>query len=103
MMQVNEYAVVMGCKYGAESMSKNKAEEWKAIVNTSSIAGFFAMAGIPMPYVGTKFAVRGLTKSAAILGGPLNIRVNSIHPVRFDRVIRMLTCLLTKIAPSLCQ
>lgn len=50
-----------------------------SIINVSSIEG---LRGAPMvhPYVASKWAVRGLTKSAAIELGPENIRVNSIHP-----------------------
>jgi 3alpha(or 20beta)-hydroxysteroid dehydrogenase len=50
-----------------------------SIINVSSIEG---LRGAPMvhPYVASKWAVRGLAKSAAIELGPKNIRVNSIHP-----------------------
>ncbi|MDF2825419.1 MAG: 3-alpha-hydroxysteroid dehydrogenase [Mycobacterium sp.] len=50
-----------------------------SIINVSSIEG---LRGAPMvhPYVASKWAVRGLAKSAAIELGKDNIRVNSIHP-----------------------
>src|SRR3954470_25061660 len=54
-----------------------------AIVNVSSIGG---LKGIPnfSAYVSSKFAVRGMTKVAAIEFGHDNIRVNSIHPGAID-------------------
>jgi 3alpha(or 20beta)-hydroxysteroid dehydrogenase len=52
-----------------------------SIVNISSVAGFAHMAGSPsVAYTGAKFAVRGMTKAAAVEYGEHHIRVNSIHP-----------------------
>jgi 3alpha(or 20beta)-hydroxysteroid dehydrogenase len=52
-----------------------------SIVNISSIAGLVANYGFPsLAYVASKFAVRGMTKAAAIEYGPNNIRANSVHP-----------------------
>ncbi|MCV7006506.1 MULTISPECIES: glucose 1-dehydrogenase [Mycobacterium] len=50
-----------------------------SIINVSSIEG---IRGAPMvhPYVASKWAVRGITKSAALELAPVNIRVNSVHP-----------------------
>ena len=54
-----------------------------SIVNLSSIAGFHGVPGV-VPYVATKFAIRGMTKAAAIELGPSGIRVNSVHPGSID-------------------
>lgn len=50
-----------------------------SIINMSSIQG---MRGTPgnHGYVASKWAIRGLTKSAALELAPNNIRVNSLHP-----------------------
>jgi len=50
-----------------------------SIINLSSIAG---LAGAPgfIAYAASKWAVRGMTRSAAKEFAPFGIRVNSIHP-----------------------
>ncbi len=54
-----------------------------AIVNVSSVNGFVG-AGGTAGYVSSKFALRGLTKVAALELGRQAIRVNSIHPGPID-------------------
>ncbi|MGE4606066.1 MAG: glucose 1-dehydrogenase [Myxococcota bacterium] len=50
-----------------------------SIVNISSIDGLIGMDNI-ISYVASKWAVRGMTKTAARELAPRGIRVNSIHP-----------------------
>jgi 3alpha(or 20beta)-hydroxysteroid dehydrogenase len=75
-IDVNLTGVFLGMQASVEAM---KAAGGGSIINVSSIEG---MRGAVMvhPYVASKWAVRGLTKSAALELGSHQIRVNSIHP-----------------------
>ena len=75
-IDVNLTGTFLGMQAVVEEMKKAGGG---SIINVSSIEG---LRGAPMvhPYVASKWAVRGLAKSAAIELGPKNIRVNSIHP-----------------------
>jgi 3alpha(or 20beta)-hydroxysteroid dehydrogenase len=75
---INQHGVFLGMKAVIPSMLKAGTG---SIVNISSIAGIAANYGFPnAAYVGSKFAVRGMTKAAAIEYGRNGIRVNSVHP-----------------------
>ena len=75
---INQHSVFLGMHAVIPSMLKGGKG---SIVNISSIAGLVANYGFPsVAYVASKFAVRGMTKAAAIEYGPNNIRVNSVHP-----------------------
>ena len=75
-IDVNLTGTFLGMQAVVASM---KAAGGGSIINVSSIEG---LRGAPMvhPYVASKWAVRGLAKSAALELGRYNIRVNSLHP-----------------------
>jgi len=78
--RVNVTGTFLGMKAVTKSMT---AAGGGSIVNISSTAG---LQGLPYlgAYVASKWAVRGLTKTAAIDLGPRGIRVNSVHPGGID-------------------
>jgi 3alpha(or 20beta)-hydroxysteroid dehydrogenase len=49
-----------------------------SIVNVGSVAGL--QGHYPVAYTSSKWAVRGLTRAAALELGPQDIRVNAVHP-----------------------
>ena len=76
--EINQMGVFFGMKAVIPSMIKSGVG---SIVNISSVAGLVAIYGSPnLAYVGTKFAVRGMTKQIAVEYGKQNIRCNSVHP-----------------------
>lgn len=75
---INQHAQVYGMKAVIPGMQKAGGG---SIINVSSVAGIVSIVGAPnIAYVGSKFAVRGLTKQVAVDYGQDGIRVNSVHP-----------------------
>lgn len=79
-VKVNQY----GCFYGMKAaVPALRASGNASIVNVSSTAGLQGVANVAS-YVASKWAIRGMTKSAAIELGHDGIRVNSVHPGTID-------------------
>jgi len=72
--QINQLGTFLGLKAVAKEMV---AQHSGSIVNISSLNG---LVGGAVGYTDTKFAVRGMTKAAALELAPSGVRVNSVHP-----------------------
>ena len=79
-IEVNQIGVFLGMREVAPVMIERGGG---SIVNISSVAGMRA-AGGSFAYSASKWAVRGMTRAAAVRLGPHGIRVNSIHPGAID-------------------
>ncbi|MBA0126558.1 glucose 1-dehydrogenase [Haloechinothrix sp. YIM 98757] len=75
-IDVNQIGVFLGMKAVLPSMRRAGGG---SIVNISSIGGIIAFSGI-VSYTASKWAVRGMTKTAAQEFGADGVRVNSVHP-----------------------
>ncbi|HXA22050.1 MAG TPA: glucose 1-dehydrogenase [Acetobacteraceae bacterium] len=79
-MRVNQLGCFLGMKAVVPLMERSGGG---SIANISSVAG---LRGSPnaIAYSATKWALRGMTKAAAIELAPRGIRVNSVHPGPID-------------------
>ncbi|HEX4016239.1 MAG TPA: glucose 1-dehydrogenase [Frankiaceae bacterium] len=79
-IEVNQFGCFFGMRAAIPALRGNGGG---SIVNTSSISGFIGLAGTTA-YSASKFAIRGMTRCAALELGHDNIRVNSVHPGTID-------------------
>ena len=78
-MRVNVGGTFLGITTYLDLHSSTGAAAPGSIVNISSVRGVIGGAR-SLTYSASKFAVRGLTKAAAVELGPLGIRVNAVLP-----------------------
>jgi len=88
---INVRGVFLSMKYEIPQMLKNGGG---AIVNMSSVVGLVAYPGMG-PYVASKHAVLGLTKTAALEYAKSGIRINAVSPavIETDMVDRFVNAL----------
>ncbi|MGQ0832482.1 MAG: glucose 1-dehydrogenase [Microthrixaceae bacterium] len=79
-LEVNLVGTMLGMKTVAPSM---KRAGGGSIINVSSNGGIWGLPGLGA-YVSSKWAVRGLSKTAALDLGKIGVRVNSLHPGGID-------------------
>jgi 3alpha(or 20beta)-hydroxysteroid dehydrogenase len=79
-VDVNQVGTFLGMKSVIPVM---KRASRGSIINISSTMGFESLNGT-VAYTATKFAIRGMTKTAALELGRHGIRVNSVHPGRVN-------------------
>jgi len=79
-MRVNQLGCFLGMKAVVPLMEQSGGG---SIVNVSSVAGLRGSPGA-IAYSATKWALRGMTKAAAVDLARRKIRVNSIHPGPID-------------------
>jgi len=75
-IDINQVGVFLGMKAVISSMKKT---ENGSIINLSSVDGLLAVQG-RSAYDSSKFATRGITKTAALEFAKYGVRVNSVHP-----------------------
>jgi 3alpha(or 20beta)-hydroxysteroid dehydrogenase len=79
---VNQLGCFLGMQAAVRSMRHAPAGVVGSIINVSSTGGMVGYPGA-IAYAGSKWAVRGMTKAAALELAP-DIRVNSLHPGPVD-------------------
>ncbi len=79
-INVNQVGVFLGMRAVLAAMREAGGG---SIVNISSNAGLEGVEGVGA-YVASKWAVRGMTKTAALEFGQYGIRVNTVHPGGVD-------------------
>lgn len=82
-IDINQVGTFLGIRSVIEPM---KAAGGGSIINVSSIDGLQAKNAL-IAYAASKWAIRGMTKVAALELGPHGIRVNSLHPGGVDTVM----------------
>lgn len=96
LVAVNQVGTFLGMRAAVAPMTEAGGG---SIINLSSVEGLAGMPGVTA-YTATKFAIRGMTKVAALELGAKGIRVNSVHPGMIDTaMIRQFTGEDTDLSP----